>query len=134
MTRNGRKYRDIDVCVPLSVLYAYIHEVEAIGTMFDIPVVCFGHALDGNLHTMLIVDERFTQAENEKKTRKAVERIYAYAIANGGVISGEHGIGLLQKKFMDMQFSQHHLALMKGLKQLFDPAGILNPEKVFYLP
>jgi glycolate oxidase len=126
---EGRKYRDIDIAVPLSSLYRYIRKVEEIAASHGMPLACFGHALDGNLHTMLVLNENTGIGETENAAR-AVNEIYSYAIKNGGVISGEHGIGLLQKEFMPMQFSGPHLQLMQQIKQLLDPNGILNPGKV----
>jgi glycolate oxidase len=131
MSANGGKYRDIDMSVPLSHLYAYIREVESICRQYDVQLVCFGHAMDGNLHTMLLLPPQMPD-EQEKKFNKAVSEIYRYGVSKGGVISGEHGIGLLQKEFMRLQFPEAHLSLMKGIKTMFDPNGILNPGKIFY--
>ncbi len=127
---GGKQYRDIDIVVPLSFLYKYITGVEAICERRNIPVACFGHAMDGNLHTMLTLNA--AQSNDEKiNFENTVQEIYRYAISNGGVISGEHGIGLLQKDLMKVQFSNAHLTLMKGIKDLLDPNGILNPGKIF---
>jgi glycolate oxidase len=115
--------------MPLSVLHEYVKEVEEICTHYHIPVAWFGHALDGNLHTMLMLGEN-GQTENDTRVKKAIHEIYTYAIGNGGVISGEHGIGMLQKEFMPLQFSRPHLDLMQGIKHLFDPNDILNPGKI----
>lgn len=127
MTSGGKKYRDVDTCVPLTVLYPYIKQVEAICARAGIQVIYFGHAMDGNLHTMLLLNE----GEEQHILQQVLRDIYQYAIDNGGVISGEHGIGLLQKEFIPMQFSTQHLALLKNLKQFFDPNGIINPGKIF---
>jgi glycolate oxidase len=127
LTANNKIYRDIDICMPLSALYNYVQKVEAICRQYQVPVACFGHVFDGNLHTMLTVTENVVKAEH---VDKAVNEIYEYAILNGGVISGEHGIGLLQKQFMAKQFTEAHLKLMQNIKNVFDPAGILNPGKV----
>lgn len=129
LTAYNMKYRDIDACVPLSELYNYIRQAEEICQQYDVPMVCFGHALDGNMHTMLLVNEVALVAD-EKNIQKAVAAIYACAIGYGGVISGEHGIGLLQKEFMPMQFPAPHLSLLQNIKSLFDPNGILNPGKI----
>lgn len=132
LTAGNRRYRDIDIAVPLSGLYDYIQEVEKICAAHQVPVASFGHALDGNLHTMLQLDAQ-QNAEEDDRVEQAVQAIYAYAIRNGGVISGEHGIGLIQQPLMNLQFTAPHLALMQGIKQLFDPNGILNPGKIFQL-
>lgn len=128
MTSKNKQYRDLDASVPLSQIYKYICQVELICSKYNIQLVYFGHVIDGNLHTMLVVDENRSMAE-EKKIEQAVREIYSHAIALGGVISGEHGIGYLQKEFMAMQFSAVQLDLMKQIKLLFDPLGILNPGK-----
>lgn len=128
LTHGSRRYRDIDICVPLPVLHQYITTAMAIGSRNGIRVVCFGHALDGNMHTMLLLDK--TTAHDEKGMAKTVEEIYTWALEHGGVISGEHGIGLLQKNLMHLQFSDTHLRLMQQIKAVFDPNGILNPGKI----
>jgi glycolate oxidase len=130
MTAGNRYYRDIDIAVPLSLLYEYITTVEKISEQHQVKVACFGHALDGNLHTMLLADTADPTHE-ENNFRKAAYEIYSYALARGGVISGEHGIGLLQREFMPLQFSAAHLTLMRSIKHCFDPNGILNPGKIF---
>lgn len=129
LTSENRKYRDIDSCVPLSNLYVYMKNVVDICEHYQIPVASFGHAWDGNLHTMLMLQEH--SDEKAAALQQAIYEIYACAINLGGVISGEHGIGLLQKEFMGLQFSKPHLSLMQSIKQLFDPNGILNPGKVY---
>jgi len=130
LTAGNKRYRDIDICVPLSVLNQYVKKVEEIGDHYGIPVACFGHALDGNLHTMLMLNDKDDPAGEEDR-RTALREIYSYAIDNGGVISGEHGIGMLQKEFMPLQFPAGYLHLLNGIKQLFDPNNILNPGKLY---
>jgi glycolate oxidase len=128
MTAQGRQYRDIDACVPVSKLYEYIKKVEYISESNKVKIICFGHAMDGNLHTMLIFDEM--QSINELTIRKTVLDIYKYVISVGGVISGEHGIGLLQKDFLKIQHSNAHLRLLRKLKRMIDPNNIMNPGKM----
>lgn len=130
LKRNGSHYRDIDTVVPISFLYKYITGVEDICEKRNVPVTCFGHALDGNLHTMLTYDN--TQSHEAKiNFENTVQEIYQLAISNGGVISGEHGIGLLQKDLMKLQFSHPQLALMQRIKNILDPNNVLNPGKIF---
>jgi glycolate oxidase len=100
--------------------------VEEIGSRYDLDVIWFGHALDGNLHTMVLTDG----VSSSDLPGKALDEIYEFAVVNGGVISGEHGIGLLQRSWMEKQFSPAHLDLMRSLKALFDPGEILNPGKM----
>ena len=128
MTMVGRKYRDVDACVPLSFLYDFIRKVESISGSNGIKMVCFGHALDGNLHTMLVFDDE--GSANEGKAEKAIRDIYKYVVSIGGVISGEHGIGLIQRDFMKIQHSRPHMRLLKKIKRLMDPNNIMNPGKL----
>jgi glycolate oxidase len=78
---------------------------------------------------MLLTDER-SVVPDEKHFNAAVHEIYRYVIEIGGVISGEHGVGLLQKEFMELQYPAPAINLMKGIKNIFDPNGILNPGKM----
>jgi glycolate oxidase len=123
------KYRDIDVCVPVSFLSRFINGAEDICRINDVSVVIFGHALDGNLHTMLYYDASLESGES-KSIKKATSDIYALAMACGGALSGEHGIGMLQKEYLPLQFSGTYLSVLKKLKSVMDPAGILNPGKI----
>jgi glycolate oxidase len=129
MTSGGKTYRDIDSTVPLSRLYDHIRHTEAVCRAHEMELVCFGHALDGNLHTMLMMDEAQGSGYGER-LEKALHAIYGYALSNGGVISGEHGIGYLQKEFMSVQFTEDQLMVMRNIKRLFDPHHILNPGKI----
>ena len=126
---KGAVYRDIDMCVPLVGLYQYIMLVEAICDRYEIKFACFGHALDGNLHVMLFCKQH-PEPEEELAYNSAIREIYYGGVRLGGVISGEHGIGFLQKEFLPLQCSEPQLSLMKRIKTAFDPNGILNPGKI----
>jgi glycolate oxidase len=130
LTGDGRYYRDVDVTVPVSCLLDYIRFVKALSASSGIEIIVFGHALDGNMHTMILLN-RDRAEDNQNEADAIAEEIYRYAISLGGVISGEHGIGMLQKKFMRLQYDEVHLALMRKIKDVFDPNGILNPGKIF---
>lgn len=123
-------YRDLDVALPLSGLYPYLRKVEELCRLSSVRSICFGHALDGNVHTMLLADVPTAQGPGGGDWESVLPAIYGYAISCGGVISGEHGIGWLQKDFMKLQFSEASLDLMRRLKAVFDPNHILNPGKV----
>ena len=127
---NDIFYRDIDMSVPVAALFDFITAAERICEQACVKMICFGHALDGNVHMMLL-NEKEADAEKKERFENAVSAIYQHGIALGGVISGEHGIGLLQHKFIPLQFSDAHIALMRGIKKLFDPNNILNPGKIF---
>lgn len=127
MVAGDRMYRDIDSTVPLSCLRGHLENAATICRRHDLELIWFGHALDGNLHTMILVDRQLPDAR--QRLDDAAREIYACAIAAGGVLSGEHGIGSLQREFMEMQFTAVQLELMRRIKRVFDPAGILNPGK-----
>jgi glycolate oxidase len=129
LVSNGRNYRDIDASVPLSALYGYILKVGSIAVKYEVRFIFFGHALDGNLHVMLQQGNGSPRGDSEIE-RKALREIYAFVTDCGGVISGEHGIGALQKEFMELQYGSKNMDIMKQIKHLFDPNGILNPQKV----
>ncbi len=129
MTSGNRRYRDIDICIPLSFLSEYIQKVRAIAVEEEMTIACFGHALDGNLHTMLLSESK--SVHEQAKMDRAARKIYSYATGIGGIISGEHGIGFLQKEYLSLQYTNDQLILMNRLKRFFDPKGILNPGKSF---
>jgi glycolate oxidase len=91
--------------------------------------VCYGHAGDGNLHVNIIKGDLSDEAW-ENDLPKGITEIFRLCKKLGGTISGEHGIGLVQKPYMPIVFSQNHLQLMKNIKRVFDPKGILNPGKI----
>lgn len=129
MTHNGLWYRDIDVCVPPSQLSGYLKAVEETATRHGLQFVCFGHALDGNMHTMLLLNKHRND-QQEQDIKMALHEIYSYAVSVNGVLSGEHGIGLIQKEYMALQFPPVLLSLMRNIKLLLDPNNILNPGKI----
>jgi len=118
-----------DATVPRSRIPEMICAVREIAEKYNIQIGTFGHAGDGNLHPTILTDER--NAEEMKRVHKAVGEIFDKALALGGTLSGEHGIGMTKAPFMPRQFSEAELDLMKRLKNAFDPDNILNPGKVF---
>ena len=116
------------VCQICMSLYDYIKKAELIAASNDIKMVCFGHALDGNLHTMLMFDDG--RSADDKNTKRAILEIYKYVVSIGGVISGEHGIGMIQREFMKIQHSEQHMELLRRIKRLIDPNNIMNPGKL----
>ena len=87
------------------------------------------HAGDGNLHPLIVFDAR--EPGIWPRVHDAGDAILRACVDAGGVLSGEHGIGYVQKNYMDIPFNQTQINLMKGIKNLFDPKGILNPGKIF---
>jgi glycolate oxidase len=128
LTQGNKVYRDIDMAIPVSGLYDYIIEVKRISKLFDVQIACFGHVGNGNLHTMVALEN--LEDLGNTQTSKAIEAIYQLGIGLGGTISGEHGVGLLQKEFMRHQFSSAHLKLLTDIKRVFDPKNLINPGKI----
>jgi len=123
-------YKEEDTVVPRYRLPELLAGVKAIGHVYGFQSVCYGHAGDGNLHINIIKGE-LSEEIWTNKIPLAIREIFELTVGLGGTISGEHGIGYVQKSYMDIPFSSVELNLMKGIKQLFDPNGILNPGKIF---
>lgn len=123
-------YKEEDTVVPRYELANLLAGVKAIGSKYGFKSVCYGHAGDGNLHVNIIKDN-LSKEEWEVGLKKGIEEIFQLTVSLGGTISGEHGIGWVQKEFMGIAFNQVHLDLMKKIKQVFDPKGIMNPSKIF---
>ncbi len=118
-----------DICVPRSCLPEMINELEKIGRKTRITILSFGHAGDGNLHVNLLLD--LSDKEEKLRGDAAVMEIMEATLALGGTISGEHGIGLTKRPFIQMEIDSRGLDIMRGIKRVFDPSNILNPGKVF---
>lgn len=123
-------YKEEDTVVPRAELPRLLKGVKAIGTKYGFRSVCYGHAGDGNLHVNIIKEEMSDEAW-QREVPKGIREIFELCVELGGTISGEHGIGYVQKQYMDIPFDPVQLELMKGIKRLFDPNGILNPGKIF---
>ncbi len=118
-----------DTVVPRAELPALIRGVKALGVEHGFEVVCYGHAGDGNLHIRI----RYPGVPNSyghEGVKTILRELFRLVYELGGTISGEHGIGLIQKDFMDIVFSPVNLGLMRSVKQAFDPHHILNPGKI----
>ncbi len=118
-----------DVVVPRSRVPELIKRVEEIGRKHDTFVANFGHAGDGNIHVNFMCDR--DKPETVERARLAVKETFELSVELGGTISGEHGIGYVKAPYLDMAVDPATLEVMKGIKKLFDPKGILNPGKMF---
>lgn len=118
-----------DICVPRGCLPEIMSKLKKIGRENQITILTFGHAGDGNLHVNLLLD--LSNREEELRGKAAVMEIMEATLALGGTISGEHGIGLTKRPFIQMEIGKKGLEIMRGIKRVFDPANILNPGKVF---
>lgn len=123
-------YKEEDTVVPRYHLPQCLKAVKEIGTKYGFKSVCYGHAGDGNLHVNIIKGELSDEAW-EKELPKAIREIFTEVVRLGGTLSGEHGIGLVQREFMDIPFEKNQLDLMKAIKMVFDPKNLLNPGKIF---
>ena len=118
-----------DVVVPRSKVPELIRRIEEIGRAHETFVANFGHAGDGNIHVNFMCDR--DDAESIRRARICVKETFALSVSLGGSISGEHGIGYVKAQYLSMALDAPTLAVMKGIKQVFDPRGILNPGKMF---
>jgi len=123
-------YKEEDTVVPRAELPVLLKGVKEIGVKYGFKSVCYGHAGDGNLHINIIKDNMSDEAWNDELP-KGIREIFNLCVDLKGTISGEHGIGFVQKSYMDIPFSSVELSLQKNIKKLFDPNGIMNPNKVF---
>lgn len=119
-----------DTVVPRAELPALIKGVKQLGKEYDFDVVCYGHAGDGNLH-IRIKKPGSIYSLNNPEVIPALRALFTLVKQLGGTISGEHGIGLVQKEYMDIVFNPIELELMRGIKKTLDPHNILNPGKIF---
>ncbi len=123
-------YKEEDTVVPRAELAKLLKGVKQIGKKYGFKSICYGHAGDGNLHVNIIKGEMSDENWKNELT-KGIRKIFELTKSLGGTLSGEHGIGLVQKDYMDIVFSDKEIELQKGIKKLFDPNNILNPAKIF---
>jgi glycolate oxidase len=123
-------YKEEDTVVPRNQLVALLIGVKEIASRYGLRTVCYGHAGDGNLHVNIL---KMDMPEERWKTAldPAIREIFALTVKLGGLISGEHGIGYVQKNYMPIASTEQELSLMRAIKHAFDPLGILNPGKLF---
>lgn len=123
-------YKEEDTVVPRYELPRLLEGIKIIGAKYGFKSVCYGHAGDGNLHVNIIKGD-MTDANWKTEVPKGIREIFELTVALKGTLSGEHGIGYVQKNYMDIAFSDKQLQLMKSIKMIFDPNNILNPGKIF---
>lgn len=118
-----------DATVSRSKVPDMIKAVNDIAKKYNVLIGTFGHAGDGNLHPTLICDRR--DADEFARVEKAIDEIFEAAIRLGGTLSGEHGIGLAKKRYMEMEFGRNGVDIMRSVKKALDPKNLLNPGKIF---
>ena len=116
-----------DVTVPRSELAAMVREVQAIAADEGLLIAVFGHAGDGNLHPTCCIDDR--DPEQVARVHRAFDRIFTAALAHGGTITGEHGVGITKLAYLEKRLGPVGIDLLRGIKRAFDPHGLLNPGK-----
>ena len=128
--KSNSIYKEEDTVVPRAELAKLLTGVKKIGQEYGFKSVCYGHAGDGNLHINIIKGDMSDQ-KWDLELKDAIREIFTLTKDLGGTISGEHGIGFVQKDYIDIVFSKKEIELQKGIKNLFDPKNILNPGKIF---
>ncbi len=122
--------RSEDVVVPRANLPKLIVGIKEIGVQYGFNTVCYGHLGDGNLHVN-IMKEAISDADWNGKVIDGIGEIFKLTVSLGGTLSGEHGIGIAKRPYMALAMREANLAVMRGIKKVFDPNGILNPGKIF---
>ena len=125
---NPDKYNE-DIVVPRSKVPDVIRTIEKIQQKYDIPIVNFGHAGDGNIHVNILIDKQI--AGQEEKAEGAIREVFQAALDLNGTMSGEHGVGLSKAPYIELELSPDQIGAMKALKHALDPNNILNPGKMF---
>lgn len=122
-------YKEEDTVVPRAELPKLLNGVKEIGREYGFRSYCYGHAGDGNLHVNIVKGD-LTDEQWNKRLPEGIRKIFELVVSLGGTLSGEHGIGYIQRPYMNIAFNQVQLDLMLGIKKLFDPNNILNPGKI----
>ncbi|OWP83295.1 FAD-binding oxidoreductase [Flavobacterium davisii] len=122
-------YKEEDTVVPRYELPKLLTGIKSIGARYGFQSVCYGHAGDGNLHVN-IIKGNLTDKQWNEEVPKGIREIFELTLSLKGTLSGEHGIGWVQKNYMDIAFSKVHLELMEQIKYVFDPNNIMNPGKI----
>ncbi len=118
-----------DIVVPRSKLVELVEFAEGLSKRSGFPIACFGHAGDGNMHVNIMADRYNREAEVRERAERALDELFAQVLAFGGVITGEHGIGLAKKRWWPQATSEVSREIHRAIKDALDPAGILNPGK-----
>ena len=125
---NPDKFNE-DIVVPRSKVPDVIRSIDRIQQRYDIPIVNFGHAGDGNIHVNVMIDK--TVPGMEEKAHQAIGEVFQAALDLNGTMSGEHGVGLAKQPYIHLELKGAQLAAMQAIKKALDPNNILNPGKMF---
>lgn len=127
--KSNSVYKEEDTVVPRYELPTLLKGIKEAGAKYGFKSVCYGHAGDGNLHVNIVKGDMTDEAW-KTEVPKGIREIFELTVALKGTLSGEHGIGYVQRDYMPIAFGGAQLSLMRGIKQVFDPKGILNPGKI----
>lgn len=125
---GSTKYNE-DIVVPRSKLPDVIRTIEKIQQKYNIPIVNFGHAGDGNIHVNILIDKNIPGMD--EKAHEAIREVFQAVLALNGTMSGEHGVGLSKAPYIELELSPQQIGAMKAIKAALDPNNILNPGKMF---
>ncbi|MFA6448374.1 MAG: FAD-linked oxidase C-terminal domain-containing protein [bacterium] len=123
-------YKEEDTVVPRAALPELMKVLKEISRRHGFTTICYGHAGDGNIHANIVKGE-MGDDKWRNELPALIGNIFDAVVGMGGMISGEHGIGYTQKMYLPLALSAREIALMKAIKNVFDPKGILNPKKIF---
>jgi glycolate oxidase subunit GlcD len=123
-------YKEEDTVVPRAALPKLLKGVKEIGVKYGFNSVCYGHAGDGNLHVN-ILKEKMSDDKWNDTLQNGIRDVFNLCVKLGGTISGEHGIGLVQKEYLPIALSKSNISIQQQIKHVFDPNNILNPGKIF---
>jgi glycolate oxidase len=118
-----------DITVPRSAIPEIVRQLRGISQRHGLPIVIFGHAGDGNLHPNILFDRR--QPEQRRTMEQMVGEIFGASLALGGTLSGEHGVGLLKRPYLEQALGPVSMDIQRRIKQALDPDNLLNPGKLF---
>ncbi len=122
-------YKEEDTVVPRSNLPALVEKIKEISHKYNITTISYGHAGDGNIHCNIIKKD-ISEERWQNELPRVITELFTEVVKLGGTISGEHGIGWVQKRYLPLALSKTELELMRKIKQVFDPNDILNPGKL----
>ncbi|RUM62126.1 MAG: glycolate oxidase subunit GlcD [Persephonella sp.] len=128
VSKLGRVKINEDIVFPRSYLPEALPELREIGRKYNLKMVNFGHIGDGNVHANFMISG--LDKDELARVEKAVEEVFDLAIRYGGSITGEHGVGITKANFMKKMFKPQEMDIMRGIKKVFDPQNLINPEKM----
>ncbi|MGZ8188811.1 MAG: FAD-binding oxidoreductase [Methylosarcina sp.] len=117
-----------DVVVPVIEIPGLIAGLDRLSQKYQLPIINFGHAGNGNIHVNLLLD--LDNPEQSRRAQDCLDEIFSLVLSLHGTLSGEHGVGLEKRNFVDRELDAHSIELMRNIKRQFDPQGLLNPDKL----